>query len=58
MLEVGARLSLPAHALGLGLWLASRRTSHPALFPTFALLLTATTHIVRLATDTSLAQAR
>ena len=58
VLEQGARLSLPAHALGLGLWLASRRTSHPALFPTFALLLTATTHIVRLATDTSLAQAR
>lgn len=58
LLEQGARLSLPAHALGLGLWLASRRTSHPALFPTFALLLTATTHIVRLATGTSLAQAR
>ena len=40
LLAEGAQLWLPAHALGVGLWLASRRTSHPALFPTFALLLT------------------
>lgn len=54
----GAPLWLPAHALGLGLWLASRSTSHPALFPVFALALTAATHAVRLATDTSLDEAR
>jgi SulP family sulfate permease len=58
LLQQGARLTLPAHALGVGLWLASRRTSHPALFPCFALLLTAMTHVVRVYTDTTLAQAR
>ena len=42
----------------MGLWLASRRTSHPALFPTFALLLTLATHAVRLAAGTTLAEAR
>lgn len=30
-----ARLWLPAHVLGIGLWLASRATSSPALFPGF-----------------------
>ena len=30
-----AKLWLPAHVLGIGLWLASRRTSSPALFPGF-----------------------
>jgi len=54
----GAPLWLPAHALGLGLWLASSSTSHPALFPVFALSLTAATHAVRLATGTSLDEAR
>jgi hypothetical protein len=87
-LTEGAHLWLPAHALGIGLWLASRQTSHPALFPTFAVLLTALcaasphtaairpaaapcalnvrpslpargrTHAVRLASGTSLAEAR
>ena len=52
------RLWLAANALGVGLWLASRRTSHPALFPTFALLLTLATHAVRLAAGTTLAEAR
>ena len=50
--------SRPAHALGVGLWLASRRTSHPALFPLFALLLTLATHALRLASGTTLAEAR
>ena len=58
VLTEGARLWLVAHALGVGLWLASRRTSHPALFPTFALLLTLATHAVRLAAGTTLAEAR
>ena len=49
-----ARLYLPAHVLGIGLWLASRRTSHPALFPGFVLGVTALTHAVRVATGTSL----
>ena len=58
LLLEGARLWLAAHALGVGLWLASRRTSHPVLFPTFALLLTLATHAVRLAAGTTLAEAR
>lgn len=53
-----ARLYLPAHVLGIGLWLASRRTSHPALFPGFVIGVAALTHGVRLATGTSLAQAQ
>jgi len=52
------RLWLPAHLLGLGLWLASRRTSHPALFPCFVLGVSALTHAVRVGTGTSLAQAQ
>ena len=35
-----ARLWLPAHILGIGLWLASRRTSSPALFPGFVVSVT------------------
>ena len=35
-----ARLWLPAHVLGIGLWLASRRTSSPALFPGFVVSVT------------------
>lgn len=53
-----ARLWAPAHALGVGLWLASRHTSSPALFPGFVVGVTALTHAVRLATSTSLAQAQ
>jgi len=53
-----AKLWVPAHVLGLGLWLASRHTSHPALFPGFVLGVAALTHAVRLYTQTSLAEAQ
>ena len=53
-----ARLWAPAHALGVGLWLASRHTSSPALFPGFVVGVTLLTHAVRLATGTSLAAAQ
>ena len=53
-----ARLWLPAHVLGIGLWLASRRTSHPALFPGFVIGVAVLTHLVRAYTGTSVAQAQ
>ena len=53
-----ARLWLPAHLLGLGLFLASRRTSHPALFPGFVVSVALLTHLVRVLTGTSLEQAQ
>jgi MFS superfamily sulfate permease-like transporter len=53
-----AQLWLPAHILGIGLWLASRRSSSPALFPGFVMGVTLATHAVRLATATSLAEAQ
>lgn len=53
-----ARLWLPAHILGIGLWLASRRTSSPALFPGFVIGVTVLTHAVRVGTGTSLTEAQ
>lgn len=53
-----ARLWIPAHVFGVGLWLASRRVSHPALFPAFVLAVCALTHCARLYTGTSLAEAQ
>ena len=49
---------LPANLLGVGLWLASRNSDSPFLFPGFILSVTAAVHAVRLATGTSLAAAR
>uniref|UniRef100_A0A7S4BNL4 SLC26A/SulP transporter domain-containing protein n=2 Tax=Chrysotila carterae TaxID=13221 RepID=A0A7S4BNL4_CHRCT len=47
-----------AHAIGFALWLASRKTSHPALFPVFVVGITVCVHAVCAATGTSLAAAR
>ena len=52
------RLWVPAHILGIGLWLASRRTSSPMLFPGFVGGVTLLTHAVRVASGTSLAAAQ
>ena len=52
------RLWLPATILGLGLWHASRVTSHPALFPAFALGLTGATHAIRIAAGATTDEAR
>ena len=49
-------LWVPTHLLGIALWLASKLTSHPALFPGFVVATVAVTHAVRLATGTSLAE--
>ena len=49
-------LWVPTHLLGIALWLASKVTSHPALFPGFVVATVALTHAVRLATGTSLAE--
>ena len=53
-----ARLWLPAHILGLGLWLASKQTASPALFPGFVVGVTILTHAVRVGTGTSLEDAQ
>ena len=53
-----ARLWVPAHVLGIGLWLASRRTSSPALFPGFVVGVALLTHAVRIGTGTSLTAAQ
>ena len=53
-----ARLWVPAHVLGLGLWLASRRTSSPALFPGYVICVTLLTHAVRVGTGSTLAEAQ
>jgi hypothetical protein len=52
------KLWLPAHVLGIGLWLASRVSSSPLLFPGFVAGVTVLTHLVRLGTGTSLAEAQ
>ena len=53
-----ARLWLPANALGLGLWLATKKIDSPLLFPGFIASVTAVVHAVRIITGTTLAGAR
>ncbi len=52
------KLWAPALALGVTLWLASRRISHPALFPCFILTVVSGTHAALLATGASLDEGR
>ena len=59
MLEADhVKLWVPAHVLGIGLWLASRVSSSPLLFPGFVACVTVLTHLVRVGTATSLAEAQ
>ena len=56
--KANLQMWLPANVLGVGLWLASRNSDSPFLFPGFIVSVTAAVHAVRLATGTSLAVAR